>query len=237
MRSSSSFMLLFVLVGILFSSSSSSVWAQNGANGLDVSDTLCQGMTAEQWTCLRQQGDHSFAIVQAFRGGYQINQDTARCVADAWAANFSHVDIYVWMCPNCDGNVPASSAMDNLITYLQNNGVAFGMVWVDIELCDNDPSCWNSLQDNIDFIQEAVQTFQKHNIAVGIYSTAWEWERVFGSDFTGFSNLPLWYANPNGNETFSDFGAFGGWNWPAIKQYNWYGSDCGASYDADWYPL
>eukprot|EP01113_Clastostelium_recurvatum_P000662 TRINITY_DN10302_c1_g2_i1.p1 TRINITY_DN10302_c1_g2~~TRINITY_DN10302_c1_g2_i1.p1 ORF type:complete len:236 (+),score=42.32 TRINITY_DN10302_c1_g2_i1:2-709(+) len=207
-----------------------------GVNGLDVSDELCQGMTAQNWNCLRQTDAHEFAIIQAFRGGYQINQDTARCVSDAWAANFSNVDIYVWMCPNCDGNNPASDSMTRLVQYLKSNNVSFGMVWMDIEICDNDPTCWNSFSDNIAFIQEAVATLQKNNIKVGIYSTPYEWGSVFGSSFTGFSNLPLWYANPNGQETFSDFAPFAGWTTPALKQYSWSGSDCGSSYDADWHP-
>eukprot|EP01113_Clastostelium_recurvatum_P000658 TRINITY_DN10302_c0_g1_i4.p1 TRINITY_DN10302_c0_g1~~TRINITY_DN10302_c0_g1_i4.p1 ORF type:complete len:239 (+),score=42.98 TRINITY_DN10302_c0_g1_i4:185-901(+) len=238
MRASSRLLLVCaLLLGILSSSTIiTGVQGQGGSNGIDMSDEECQAYTASMWKCLRTTGSHTFAIIQAFRGGNQINQATARCVADAWAANFTSVDIYVWMCPNCEGNVPASNAMTNLIKYLHSHNVTFGRVWMDIELCDNDPNCWSSLPTNIQFIQEAVTTFQKNNIKVGIYSTPWEWERVFGASFSGFKDLPLWYANPNGQETFSDFAPFGGWTKPLIKQYYWYGNDCGATYDADWHP-
>jgi ABC-type proline/glycine betaine transport system permease subunit len=45
----------------------------------------------------------------------------------------------------------------------------------DIEACDNDPSCWDDAATNIQFIQTAVRKAQNMGVAVGIYSTPYEW--------------------------------------------------------------
>ena len=44
------------------------------------------------------------------------------------------------------------------------------------------------------------------------------------------------YAHYDGNPSFSDFSAFGGWGKPNIKQYVGDAGLCGADVDKNWYP-
>lgn len=70
-----------------------------------------------------------------------MNTDIGKCVDNAWHGRFSfmnrfdyvagmaHVDVYAFMCPNCDGNYPASSAIDTIVNYLHGHNVQYGMLW------------------------------------------------------------------------------------------------------------
>jgi hypothetical protein len=54
-------------------------------------------------------------------------------VADAWNAGLAHVDVYAFMCPNCAGNNPPSSAVSSIVNYLSSHGVRYGQLWFDVE--------------------------------------------------------------------------------------------------------
>jgi hypothetical protein len=54
-------------------------------------------------------------------------QHTHTQVARAWAAGYQHVDVYAFMCNQCDGNGPG--AVQELVQYLQSNQVTFGQIW------------------------------------------------------------------------------------------------------------
>ena len=103
-----------------------------GVFGLDVSDP---NIPASMWSCMHTQGNYSFAIIEGWRGGYQL-QPVADNVAYAWAGGFSHVDVYAFMCSNCNNGPQSAQA---LVNYLRQNNVQFGMIWLDVEQCSG---CW-----------------------------------------------------------------------------------------------
>jgi len=138
------------------------------------------------------------------------------------------------MCPNCDGNSPPDTLISQLISQVGTSN--FGQVWLDLEVCDSDPTCWSDSNTNLDYITAMSTAVTNAGANFGIYSTAWEWSQLFDNNPTNFASSALWYANPDGNESFDDFAAFGGWTQPVMKQYNWQGAYCNISYDADWYP-
>eukprot|EP01120_Amphizonella_sp_Union-15-10_P009730 TRINITY_DN3752_c0_g1_i3.p1 TRINITY_DN3752_c0_g1~~TRINITY_DN3752_c0_g1_i3.p1 ORF type:complete len:210 (-),score=27.08 TRINITY_DN3752_c0_g1_i3:18-647(-) len=174
-----------------------------------------------------------FAIIQAWDGDYQQSQYIAQCVANAWAAGMQHVDVYAFMCPNCGGNNPPSTAIRSLINSLSSQNVKYGMLWFDIEQCSG---CWNDAASAAQFIQSATNTAAGMGVNIGIYSSSYEWQQTVGSA-SAWSSLPLWYAHYDGNPSFSDSWAyqFGGWTKPAIKQYDDHGP-CGVDVDVDYYP-
>ncbi|ELR23388.1 Lysozyme, putative [Acanthamoeba castellanii str. Neff] len=210
------------------------------AKGLDVSLQDCASITPAQWRCLREQEGFSFAIIEAWNGGFQLNQKLAYCVSNAWAAGFAHVDIvhyYAFLCPNCGGNNPPANAVSAIDNYLKSNNVQYGQLWFDIEQCTG---CWNDDASNFAFIKQAVASAQRLGMSVGIYSSDYEWGATVGASTRGFPGLPLWYAHYDNMPSFNDAWAysFGGWTRPAIKQY--YDRDSGAcgvtNIDLDWYP-
>ncbi|KAJ5071007.1 gh family 25 lysozyme 3-related [Anaeramoeba ignava] len=219
--------LLFLIFGLLI------LQTVFSTSGLDISQADCGSISLSEWKCFAQNGK-SFAIVEAFDGGYGIGSHVKDCVANAWSAGFAHVDVYAFMCPNCAGNNPPSSAVEKLVGYLSANRVNYGMLWFDIEQCSG---CWNDASSNVAFIKEAVEKAQQLGVNVGIYSSEGEWSATVGSS-SAFSNLPLWYAHYDGEPNFNDQWAysFGGWSSPAMKQYYDSSSVCYSNVDVDWYP-
>jgi len=199
--------------------------------GVDISSGLCAGATPADWQCLVGQG-YDFAIIQTWSGGYQWNSNIARCVKDAWNAGMKHVDVYAFMCPNCDGNSPPANAVRTIVNNLKNAGVNYGMLWFDVEQCQG---CWNDYDSNCDFVQSAVNQAQSMGVHVGMYSSEGEWGQTVGT-CARFTNLPLWYAHYDGQANFDDTWAyeFGGWTKPAMIQFQ----DSGPcmTVDSNWYP-
>eukprot|EP01102_Stenamoeba_stenopodia_P022969 TRINITY_DN9769_c0_g1_i1.p1 TRINITY_DN9769_c0_g1~~TRINITY_DN9769_c0_g1_i1.p1 ORF type:complete len:240 (-),score=52.70 TRINITY_DN9769_c0_g1_i1:95-772(-) len=201
--------------------------------GVDMSLAQCHTATKSDWECLVKEG-YTFAIIEAWDGGYQFDDTIAQCVADAWAAGMAHVDVYAFLCPNCDGNSPSSSAVKTLVDKLKSANVKFGMLWFDVEQCSG---CWNSASDNAQFLAEAVDEADNLGVKVGIYSSEYEWGATVGS-YSGLTKYPLWYAHYDDSPSFNDspYWHFGGWTTPAIKQYWDHGpSACAVSVDVNYY--
>lgn len=210
-----------------------SIQLSSAAEGIDVSQVTCNKLSLGDWQCMVNNGK-SFAIVEAYDGGYHYGESVASCVGNAWAAGMAHVDIYGFFCPNCNGNNPCGSAVNSMLDSLSSQGVRYGGVWLDVEDCDG---CWNDQASNVGFIKECVAAAQARGVTVGIYTSDYEWQTVTGMS-TAFSDLQLWYAHYDGNNSFDDTWAhsFGGWSVGAMKQYYDSSSVCFSDADVDWYP-
>jgi len=195
------------------------------------SSSICAGLNINNWKCAVTNGA-SFAIIQTWQGGYQFNNHIKQCTTDAWNAGMKHVDLYVFMCPNCAGNNPPETAVTNIVNNLRNQGVKYGMIWFDVEQCSG---CWNDAASNVAWLRRAINQAKGMGVHVGMYSSIGEWSQTFGTD-SSFHDLPLWYAHYDGSASFGDSWAyhFGGWTKPAIKQYNDHGP-C-FTVDVNWYP-
>jgi len=198
--------------------------------GLDISEAACESMASSDWSCLHKEG-FSFAIIQAWDGGYKLNSKLATCINDALKAGFSHVDVYVFMCPNCNGNSPTGT-IQSVVDALK--GVKYGELWFDIEQCSG---CWSTnLGSNCNWIGQAVKEAESLKVNIGFYSNHYEWGVTVGSGCTSFSKYPIWYADYDDQQNFNDWEAFGGWTKPEMKQYEGGIIKCNLNIDLDWYP-
>jgi hypothetical protein len=198
-----------------------------GVFGLDVSDNNIDGSA---WSCMHTQGNYTFAVIEGWRGGYQLSP-VAGSVANAWNAGFSHVDVYAFMCNQCNNGPQSARA---LVNYLSTNNVRYGMIWLDVEQCSG---CWSSdLASNCAFVQSLASTYVALGVRIGVYASHYEWSVTVGSG-CDMSQYPLWYPDYDYNPSFSGFQPFAGWTSPAIKQFSDSASNaCGQSIDRDWYP-
>ncbi len=78
--------LICVVVVFLFHTTSATL-------GVDMSLQQCQSAGSSNWRCLRNKG-YSFAIVEAWNGGFQYNTRIKQCTEDAWNSGMDHVDVY-----------------------------------------------------------------------------------------------------------------------------------------------
>jgi hypothetical protein len=109
--------------------------------------------------------------------------------------------------------------------------VNVGMVWIDVEGTEY----WMGAAANQAFMKGLLDQFHALGAKVGIYASKYQWNSIFGSGFSIGSSYPLWYAYYNGAASCSDFGAFGGWSTPTLKQYLGDVSRCGLGVDISSY--
>jgi hypothetical protein len=119
-----------------------------------------------------------------------------------------------------------------LLSYWTANHVDVKRLWLDIE----GTQYWMGQAANQQFYRELVDACNGFQLVTGVYTSASQWNAIFGASFSYGANLPLWYPHYDGNPAFSDFAAFGGWHTPTIKQFSDQGSKCGVSYDINWAP-
>ena len=170
-----------------------------------------------------------------------VDPNAAATIANAKAAGIKYVDGYIFPCYSCgDGAGQISDTINNLeangIATAANategtNSLAIGMLWLDIE----GTQYWgSSTDDNVAFISDMVDEGEKLGVSLGFYTSNSQWSPIAGG-VSDFSKYPLWYAHYDGDASFDDFSAFGGWTTPAIKQYEGSKTLCGAGVDYNFY--
>jgi hypothetical protein len=73
------------------------------------------------------------------------------------------------------------------VSNLVNNGVEFGMMWLDIE----GPAYWGRMSENVDFCETLIDTLDSLGVSVGIYASRDDWLDIMG-DYS--PTPPLWYV-------------------------------------------
>jgi len=214
-----------LLVALLFAAIASVEAYPSTVYGVDVSTSVSQS----QWSCLK--GDNlTFAVIRAWHSTGTPDTNCPGTVAAAWAGGLTAVDVYMFPCPSC-GN-PAGQ-VSNCLAFLKQHNVKFGTFWFDIE---GPGLYWGSDQgSNAQFFAALASELKNQGVKGGVYTSKSQWVPIMGS-YTGGSQYPLWYADYDGEPSFSDFSPFNGWTKPAMKQFTDQGSKCSVSYDINWYP-
>ena len=197
--------------------------------GVDVSALVDESA----WKCLQTpggQGPIEFAVARVFRSTGHADETGTESIKAAHAAGIKHVDGYLFPCVKC-----SSSPADQVQAAVAAS-VDIERLWLDIEPFDwpSDP------KSNEAFVTGLVDACLKMAPSCGIYSSVHAWESIFESStdysYPASKGLPLWYAHYDGNPSFSDFSAFGGWSKPTIKQYYGDKTSCGVGLDYNWMP-
>jgi hypothetical protein len=199
--------------------------------GVDVSSLTLP----DAFSCLKNSG-RDFAVIRGYQSNNVPDPEGVHTVYNAWDAGMKDVDIYFFPCPRCgDPEGQITKFVDYYKGYnIVNRGTpphSYGMLWLDIE----GPQYWMTQAENREFFEGLKAGAAAHGIVLGVYTSESQWSPIMG-DYTGGSEFPLWYAHYDGDASFSDFRAFGGWSKPAIKQYRGTTSLCGASVDENYYP-
>jgi len=191
--------------------------------GVDVS----QAVSEADWACLKR-SNYDFAVIRCYESLGRVDPNAVATVGNAHRAGIAAVHVYMFPCKKCrtSPEVQVADAINNL----RNHGAKFDTFWFDIE----GSQYWESQSANRAFLTAALNKAVSMGVKVGIYTSASQWEPIFGN-WNGGSRFPLWYAHYDGTPNFNDFRAFGGWSKPAVKQYAGDISRCGVGLDEDWY--
>ena len=197
-------------------------------NGVD----LFAASSTATFTCFKNNG-MSFAIIRAFRSSGILDTNAAANLQNARAAGLS-TEIYMFPCRGKDPTAQVNTLISGISTNL------YSTVWIDAETNPSSGCSWkdHNASSNCDFIMALVNGLASHGKNVGIYSSAVQWQNVFGttSACTAAGKVPLWYAHYDNSQSFSDFKAFAGWSSPKMKQYAGDVTLCNTDVDKNWRP-
>ena len=204
-----------------------SLYTTNCVLGVDVS----QLFSTSTYQCMKSNG-YSFAIIRGYCSYGGLDHNAVQGLQNARAAGLI-TDIYMFPCRGKS----ASAQVDEMIAGI--SGSLYGMVWIDVETNPSSGCGWSSdTNSNCAFVTEIVNRIKSHGKVPAIYATAYMWQTIMGgrNACPGVASQQLWYAHYDGSPSFSDFGAFGGWNKPNIKQFVGDTTLCGAGVDKNFYP-
>lgn len=183
-------------------------------------------ISVEQIKCFKNQASPKTdqMIFRAWRSLGSVDPNVAQNWKNAIAAGYSQSEISVYMFPCLKGSCPVSG-MENqynaLLQHLDKNGMTPRRIWLDVE----GANYWTgSKTTNRQQLQRLFNAAVASKRDVGVYSSYYQWEDLFGLDFKLASNvtaaMPMWYAHYDKSPSCGDFKAFGGWAKPTLKQYN-----------------
>ncbi|KAL0217071.1 hypothetical protein RCL1_007554 [Eukaryota sp. TZLM3-RCL] len=185
------------------------------------------------FTCLANSG-FSFGIIQSQRSTGLANPYAPNVYRRAKKAGIANVDFYLFPSVKEDG---ATQARRN-VQWLMSEGVLTNnMIWIDIE---EKRLFHPTAAQNVQFLKDIIAEIDRlykgcgKSSCVGIYANKNQWTQICGTN-TEFSKYPLWYPHYDGIPSFSDWVAFGGWRYPAIKQYKGTTDMCGTQIDLNFY--
>ncbi|ELP84877.1 lysozyme, putative [Entamoeba invadens IP1] len=190
--------------------------------GVDVS----QPTSASSIQCLRNNGFTGFFICRAWCSPGYFDSNSVYTLQQAQSVGFvsDTSDVYFYPCLSC-GN-PEGQVVEFWNNVVANN-MKFKRVWYDIE------GTWtSSVSTNRDFFERMMGKSISYGIASGVYASSYYWGNIFGSyTYSNAGSVPLWYPHYDNWASFGDFGAFGGWSSPYMKQYRGDVSICSAGVD------
>ena len=196
--------------------------------GVDVS----QPFSTSTYQCMKSNG-YAFAIIRGYCSFGGIDTHAVQSLNNARAAGLI-TDIYMFPCRGKSATAQVDEMMANI------SGNLYGMVWIDVETNPSSGCSWSGhdAASNCQFVTDIINRIKAKGKKPGIYATAYMWQSIFGSRTAcpSVASQQLWYAHYDGSPSFSDFGSFGGWSKPNIKQFQGDTTLCGAGVDKNYYP-
>jgi GH25 family lysozyme M1 (1,4-beta-N-acetylmuramidase) len=181
--------------------------------------------------CAKDKG-WDFVIARSYCSYGGVDPNGKKTMEAAKKAGIPYHDVYHFPCMS----VGAKKQVEDNVNHVGKDN--FGTLWFDIET-NPSPGCgWPSDKSKgCHFLGELIHAAKEMGCRVGVYASEYEWGQTVGHDCKVGHDLPLWYAHYDGKRSFGDFSPFGGWDKPAMKQYDdTVGGLCGINADANWYP-
>ena len=155
------------------------------------------------------------------------------------SASTSSYSIYTWEDVDAVGRKSPSEQVKEMVMAFE--GTSYNRIWLDVEEPNRKqgqywypPDAQGSLAENQKFFEALIAACRSAGKDVGVYSDIQSWGMIMGESYTAGSSLPLWYARYDNKPSFDDFKPFGGWNYPAMKQFWGDTTVSGVEVDKNW---
>jgi len=183
--------------------------------GVIASSLGVKSLTSADYSCLAQNGYNTATFVTVNGGSPIPNVQAA--VSAAKQAGFINFYAYALICPVSNPNVTV--AINQVKKAVSGTGINF--LWLHTEVTE-EVNCWGSTYNNVVYLLDTVVAALEAGFGVGIYADVDGWKNITGNS-NSFTDLPLFYIDADEYQNFTDFGAFGGWQYPAQKQFSYSG--------------
>lgn len=198
-------------------------------HGADVSTLV----SVDGWSALARDLEVSLGVVRCYQSSGRVDPCALRCLMNAREAGIPRLDVYHF--PSF--KVGAEQQVNASLDALSEVSASLGCYWLDIE----DGSSWSPVPSrNVAFLQAMIGAVEERGSSVGIYTVRSSWRKIMGND-ASFASYPLWYAAPDGVQSFNNYegkvyGPIGGWAQPVLKQLTSTQTHEGVAYDGNWAP-
>ncbi|CAJ0590764.1 unnamed protein product [Cylicocyclus nassatus] len=193
-------------------------------------DTV-QNLSIDKFQCLKDNG-YMFFIGRIWKSLGEFDWDGLQNIKNAFEAGF-YVSVYIFPCLDFPKCAPVQDQVEETINRLNDEGVKYGMVFLDIQMLD-----WPSDKEgNRNTIDAMGQKLDEMGVEWGIYTNKRNWNAIVG-DWDKWKHKKLWWSfwGNNDGERYSDFEPFGGWTDFYMQQYAGdFNGPCSVSLDLDYY--
>uniref|UniRef100_A0A914CP55 Lysozyme n=1 Tax=Acrobeloides nanus TaxID=290746 RepID=A0A914CP55_9BILA len=214
------------LLGLLLLAFFLPIQSQHGLGAIDIPATSI--LTDDQINCLLNNiGDDDEVIAQVYTKDGEFNENGIQNLIHANDDDGQWPAAYVTPCRNANNTCKnglmsgADQAMTVINRLNQENMVVF--MFLEIKKGNNWPADQLGNRDFIlNFTNTVKDAFTKGIFTggVGIYTSYNDWAQVVGGNWTGASDMDLWWVKWNGKQDlYTDFTPFGGWTAPCFHQY------------------
>ncbi|CAL6079986.1 Glycosyl_hydrolase family 25 protein [Hexamita inflata] len=179
-------------------------------------------VTEQTLRCLQDSEFNYSHVVFPAQNGAAFDINVIANFKAASKLQYFRVDYYIM--PASDKS-PKEQIQQTMKRLIAANAISTNTtIWLDAETTH---SYFSTQQENQKFISELIDELLLYIIPsqIGIFSDYSSWRTLFGKTFS-ISQFKLWYSNYNERADFEDFGEFGGWTEPAMKQYKGYAVVC-----------
>ena len=202
--------------------------ASSSTLGVDIS----QALSSSTASCIVGEGYGSILVPRGYTSTGHVDSNMCSSIQAGISGGFSHVHTYLFPCPTCGD---AAGQVNTLASALSSCSGFNGRIWIDVE----GTQYWlGDYTKNQQFYQQLVDACNASKYSCGVYSSANNWNTLFGStSYTYGSNLPAWYAHYDNDPSFNDWAShsFGGFK-PWGKQYAGDTTLCGFGVDKNYVP-
>jgi len=212
--------------------------------GLSLDVNSQQLLSTDTFSCMKN-ASYAVVFVQMYgpENGGAVVSHAKDNIFNALNVKPTKLGVEVYVQPNVSFATAKSpeQQFDESRKYMDDNVITFGTVWLVV----TQPTSWSkNAQTNIDFINRFLARARAAKHYVGIYTNWYDWYLIT-NQYKGVQTngtVLLWYWNTLGigssavsSRDFSDFRQFGGWRYPAVKQFGIVEDVCGVTVNRNTY--
>ncbi|CAD6192056.1 unnamed protein product [Caenorhabditis auriculariae] len=195
--------------------------------------------STSQLSCLKQAG-YSAIFIRAYSPAGQGTFDTNSCQTIMNAAAVG-LGVEAYITPQPSSSKQGYQQLDETYQGLTSRGITVRSIWIQV----TSPANWpGTATSHVNFLNSMITRAQQYGLAVGIYTSYYDWNQITNGWTNVGSQVMVWYWSVFGGgvsgespANFSDFRPFGNWKTATAKQFAQVETVCQLTVNRDVYAV